>query len=215
MKRRKLNSEAAVVTHEWYINAVKELSCKKPKPSRSKRSAAQPSCSKENCDGEDSEADADTEYPSPKPLSTRIRMSKVAKASTCGQQASGSASAPLPFSAPLRIGAAKAAKTSQPRTPLHLFAKDYVVVKRVPIGKRNSRALFYVGSIVSGSVIEGWAVQCMKRQGSSSNQFIYPAPEAIEIYSHESIVCVLKTPKVVNTVYHFSEDFSSFALALR
>jgi hypothetical protein len=98
--------------------------------------------------------------------------------------------------------------------PLPIEADAYVVIKLLPKGKRTAHPVFYIGSVVCQEK-DRWKLQCMLRHKSSMNCFVYPVHEDIDIYPESDIIKVLKTPKVVKTVHHFSDDLSEFSHAMR
>jgi hypothetical protein len=95
---------------------------------------------------------------------------------------------------------------------LAIEANSYVVIRLQPNGRR-SHPVYYVGLVI-GASNNSWTIKIMKRRGSATHIFIYPSSEDVDIYSQESIMKVLISPKIVRNVYHFQEhqleEFGSY-----
>jgi hypothetical protein len=90
---------------------------------------------------------------------------------------------------------------SFPRPQVDVIADDYVIIKFLSKGKKRN-PYFYVGHVVR-QVESEFLVQCLRRHGSSCQQFVYPPRDDTHTYSLENIVCVLQPPKTFRNVYHF------------
>jgi hypothetical protein len=99
--------------------------------------------------------------------------------------------------------------------PLAIESDSYVVLKLLPHGKKKVHPVYYIGSVICADGV-GWKIQCMRRKQGASNAFLYPPQEDIDTYNKDTIVKVLKAPKVARNVYYFhSDDICAFEGALR
>jgi hypothetical protein len=162
-KRRKVESRAAVITHEEYPTSSSQRSVRVVSSARASSSAVP--------------SEHDNLPPIPLPLRERLINRAVAS-----------------------------------NDHFQVKVNDYVIIKYKK-RKQELTPLFYAGIVIrQGNIPEvtSWQVQCFRRHGSRVGQFVKPHKKDIANYEASHIVAILSNPKIVNHVFHFSDDFSSY-----
>ncbi len=201
LKRRRIQQEAAVITHEDFTNAVEEVKrlSNELKMKPKKKPGRPPKAANKKSTPAHSEEDT-KEYPSPLPLKQRV--TKRPKTSAIILRS------PRPSSS---------SSSDESQRPTAAIVDDYVLLKFIPEGKKRIPA-YYVGCVTSHTLgSDSWTIQVMRRNRSSVNQFVFPDQSDIATYSQDDIVRVLRKPKCIPNrgVYCFSDDFSDFHTSLR
>jgi hypothetical protein len=205
LKRKKIQQNAAVITHEMYTEAIEEIdrlaAAKKSVPPTAKRHP-------KSISSDDTNDSINKEYPMPPPLKKPVPPLKKLVGRPKGS------------SLIIRSGCQPSTSSSNSDVQhgvIHAKVDDYVLVKFQPVAKKRIPT-YYVGYVTAhcpGS--NSWTVKCMRRHRASQNQFVFPQQPDIHLYSADDIVCVLSPPKCPpnRSVYHFSNDFSPYLSALR
>jgi hypothetical protein len=86
---------------------------------------------------------------------------------------------------------------------------DYVVIRYAPPKQKKAVPVFYVGVLLNKLADGLWRIQCMRHR--SGSKFAFPPVDDISEFSVSGIMTFLSTPKIVKSIYHFSNDFSRFS----